>query len=553
MPLRHYASVIRRRKWIILPALVLLPCLTVAYSLHQQRLFQANAKVLLTTQSLSNTLTGTQNTGVLVQAPYLAQTQAQVAEVTTVARRTLKALHLDRSVDYFRGHSSVSANPNAEILTFSVVDHDAHLAAREATEFAMQYILYARKLATASLEQARKGVDKRLAQLVKEKKTVGTLYLDLSNRDQQLSTMEALQGAPASLIQAAGKTVQIQPKTARNAFLGVLLGIVVGLAIAFLREALDTRVRTAQEISERLDLPLLARLPDPGKRLRRDEQLAMLADSRGTAAEAYRMLRTNLEFVRLDRDVRTIMITSAVTQEGKSTTAANLALALARAGQQVALVDLDLRRPFIHHFFDLGEPGLTHVAIGQATLDEALQVVPVREIGAVGAVDALRNGHAPTAENGNGASATNGHHADPWHVLPSSHAGSLHVLTSGPLPPNVGEFVASEALGAIMRELRKRFDTVIVDSPPTLQVGDAMAMSSTIDAVVVVARMNVVRRAMLRELRRQLDTWPSATLGFVVADAQEEDDAYGYGYAYGYEYHYGEGASPELESQPVSP
>jgi tyrosine-protein kinase len=541
VPLRHYASVVRRRKWIILQALVIVPCLAVAYSLHQQRLYQANAKVLLSTQSLSNTLTGTQSLGVQVQAGYLAQTQAQVAEVSAVARHTLKALHLDRSVQYFKSHSAVSANPNAEILTFSVVDHHAPLAAREATEYATQYILYARKLATASLQQARRGVDKQLAQLVKQKKTVGTLYLDLSNRDQQLATMEALQGAPASLIQAAGKTVQVQPKTARNAVLGVLLGIVFGLGLAFLREALDTRVRTAQEISERLGLPLLARLPEPGRRLQRDEQLAMVADPRGVAAEAYRMLRTNLEFVRLDHDVRTIMITSAVTQEGKSTTAANLAVALARAGQQVALVDLDLRRPFIHRFFDLAQPGLTHVAIGQATLEDALRRVPVSDSDT--AALASSNGHSAST-NGHTPVETNGHGPGPWEALLSARGGSLDVLTSGPLPPNVGEFVGSEKLAEILRDLRSRFETVIIDTPPTLQVGDASAMSSMVDAVVVIARMNIVRRAMLRELRRQLDAWPAHKLGFVVADAQEEEEGYGYGYAYGYGYGYGYAERP---------
>src|SRR5205814_1509032 len=136
------------------------------------------------------------------------------------------------------------------------------------------------------------------------------------------------------------------------------------------REALDTRVRSAEEVVERLELPLLARLPEPPRKLRADNRLAMLAEPTGVQAEAFRMLRTNLEFSALGKEIRTIMVTSSVEQEGKSTTVANLAIALARAGQRVVLVDLDLRRPFIDRFFDLDDhAGLTQVAIGHATLE----------------------------------------------------------------------------------------------------------------------------------------------------------------------------------------
>ena len=150
----------------------------------------------------------------------------------------------------------------------------------------------------------------------------------------------------------------------------------LGLGLAFLFEALDTRIRSAAEVARRLGLPLLARIPAPRKKLQRADNLVMVAEPSSGSAEAFRVLRTNLEFARLDSDVRSILVTSAVEPEGKSTTAANLAVALARAGRRVVLVDLDLRRPYVDRFFRLfREPGITDVALGEVSLDEALTTI----------------------------------------------------------------------------------------------------------------------------------------------------------------------------------
>jgi Mrp family chromosome partitioning ATPase len=231
------------------------------------------------------------------------------------------------------------------------------------------------------------------------------------------------------------------------------------------------------------------------------------------------MLRTNLELVRLEHDVKSVMITSAVEQEGKSTSAANLAVALAQSGQDVALVDLDLRRSFLDRFFGLTHRhGVTEVAIGHALLDEALVSVPFRD---------FSNGSPAQTRNGPG----NGHVQI---TSPRSlHGGSLSVLVAGPLPPNPGDFVGSAALAAILQDLRERYDTVLIDTPPMLQVGDAMTLSRSIDALIVVTRMNVVRRPMLSELRRLLDSSPARKLGFLVTGA-DGPEAYGYGGYVGY-------------------
>jgi receptor protein-tyrosine kinase len=299
---------------------------------------------------------------------------------------------------------------------------------------------------------------------------------------------------------------------------------VLGAGLAFLVDTLDTRVRSASEIGGRLNLPLLARIPSPPRKLAREDRLVMLANPTGSQAEAFRMLRTNLDFAQLDSEARTLLVTSAVEKEGKSTTAANLAVALVRAGRRVALVDLDLRRPYLERFFQLPTtPGITDVALGRTQLAEALQRIDLGT--GLGSARSLANGQ----ENGRG------------------EQGVLDVLTSGPIPPDPGEFVGTRRLEQILAELRRDYELVLLDSPPLLRVGDAMTLSTRADGVVVVTRLNLVRRPMLGELKRLLAAAQAPVLGFVVtgADAGKRDDAYGYGYSSGYGYgHESSGGRP---------
>jgi tyrosine-protein kinase len=522
MTLRDYLSTVRRRMWIVVVAALLVTLAAVLFSLHQQKLYQASSQVLLSRQNLANSLTGTQDPSLYVQADRIAQTQADVARVPIVAARALQRLHVRTlTVSQFLADSSVSAAQDADLLTFRVRNGNRVLVRRLAAAYALEYLIYRRQLDTAALQRAREKVSTRIHQLERAHAERSALYGRLVDREEQLATMEALQTSNAAIVQRATKAVQVQPRPVRNGVLGLLLGLIVGIGLAFLWEALDTRVRSSEEIGERLGgLPLLARLGEPERRLRSKNRLAMLADPGGPGAEAFRMLRTNLEFVRLSREARSIMVTSAVEQEGKSTTVANLAVSLARSGQTVALVDLDLRRPWLHRFFDLDGPGVTEVALGHVPLEQALVPIAV--------TDSSRKG---VGKRGNGSGNGSG-----------SIRGLLLVLPAGPIPPDPGEFVGTDALEEILAALRKKADVVLVDAPPVLQVGDALTLSAKVDGVIVVTRMNVVRRHMLGELARLLNQSPAQKLGFVVTAAQEEAHS---GYGYGYEHaRYGYGTRP---------
>jgi polysaccharide biosynthesis transport protein len=507
--LRDYLQVLRRRKWIVLTAVVVVPLAAYMFSTQQQSKYRATAEVLLSRQNLSQSLNGVQDPSLSIQPDRLAQTQADLARVPPVIERTLRAAHADITPAEFAAESNVSAKTDADLLTFQYTHHDAALAARLATEYARQYIAYRAQLDTQALTKARTQVQDRITQLELGGDTKSALYASLVERDQQLQTMQALQTANASLVREAKGASKVQPRPTRNAFLGLMLGLVLGVALAFLREALDTKVRTSDEVARKLGLPILARIPAPPRQLRNANKLAMLADPDGIHAEPFRVLRTNVEFANLEVNAKTMMVTSAVEEEGKSTTVANLAVAFARSGNRTILVDLDLRRPFQHKFFPLGRrPGLTDVALRHVSIDEALAPYPLTD----GPSWSLRN----RLSSGNGTVTI---------------AGRLEVIGTGPLPPNPGEFLGSHVLDEILAQLAGRADLVLIDAAPLLSVGDALSLSAKVGAMLIVARIDRLRRPIMRELQRTLQASRAKPLGLIVT-AADADESYGYGYSY---------------------
>jgi succinoglycan biosynthesis transport protein ExoP len=503
--IRDYARLLLRRKWIVLAALVLVPAVATVLSVRQKPLYKASSQVLLKQGDLAATLSGIQDNSYYLDPTRVAETQIALASTRAVATAVLNRAGVkDHTPGQLLGALGVSAAPNADVLYFSVTDRDPALATRLANAYATQYTISRRELDTASLNTALRDINARIDELNAAGQTA--YAKSLVNKAEQLRTLREIETSNAVVIQRATGAGKVSPRPKRDGLIGLALGLVFGIGLAFLRDALDTRIRSAEEIAERLGLPLLARLPAPPRQLQRADRLVMLDQPTGVQAEAFRMLRTNLDFTNVERGARSIMVTSAIEGEGKSTTVANLALAAARAGRKVALVDLDLRRPYIDRFFELGgKPGLTNVVLGEAALADATARVAI-----------------PGAERNGASAAGNGH---------APVEGFLDVIASGPIPPDPGELVGTAAVSKIFDELTRRYDLVLVDTPPLLQVGDALTLASRVDALMLVARLPGLRRPILKELERVLDTCPGAKLGFVLAGAEVEE-GYGSGYYY---------------------
>ncbi len=499
--LADYLAILNRRKWVIVQTTLIVAVVAYFMSVRQDAVHQAGADVLLSRQNISNAITGVTSPDVYTASDRYAETQAGLARAPEVAERAVATARVDRSAGELLASSDVRPKSNADLLRFTVEDGDPRVATALANAYAEAFTTYKADLDTGQLATARQDIQQRLTELRRGGQAGTDLYDELLNSAQQLRTMELLQTRNLVVKPATGAT-QIAPTPMRNALLGAFLGLLLGLGIAFLWEALDKRVRTEEEIERRLGLSLLSRLPEPARKLQNQGRLAMIDAPSDVYAEAVRRLRTNLEFANVDHGARTIMITSAVEREGKSTTIANLAVAVARSGGNVALVDLDLRQPTIASYFSAeARPGITDVALGRAELDDAL--VSVRLPVPLSA-----------SPSGNGGGAL----------------GRLRVLGAGPLPANPGEFVGTQTLARVLEQLRSDHDLVLIDAPPVLAVGDAMTLSSRVDGILVVTRLGTVDRRMLAELSRELDASPAGKLGFVVTGVEL---AGGYGYGYG--------------------
>jgi capsular exopolysaccharide synthesis family protein len=291
------------------------------------------------------------------------------------------------------------------------------------------------------------------------------------------------------------------PNLAINLGVGAVLGLIVGIGAAILRSTLDTRVHGRHDVESLTDVPILGGTtydPESTK-----YPLIVHTDPRSPRAESFRALRTNLRFVNVDSNNRSFVITSSIPGEGKTTTTANLALALAESGARVVLIDADLRIPKLAEYMALeGSVGLTDVLIGRAALADVLQ------------------------KWGN---------------------NDLFVLPAGQVPPNPSELLGSEAMISLLAALNEQVDYVLLDSPPLLPVTDAAVLSTLTAGAIVVAAAGRVKKSELSAAIRNLNQTKSRVIGVVLTMLPSKGpDSYG-GTEYSY---YGGGISEPVDSTP---
>jgi capsular exopolysaccharide synthesis family protein len=297
----------------------------------------------------------------------------------------------------------------------------------------------------------------------------------------------------------------VRPKPIENLFVGLLLGLGTGIALAFAIEALDNTLKTQADVEQFLGVSVLGLVPiigatpggeavERGDNLR-ERDLGVFLDPKSVAAECCRSIRTNILFMSPDRPLRTMVVTSPSPQEGKTTTAINLGVTMAEAGGRVLIVDTDMRRPRLHRSFGVpNQTGISTVIVGKATLEEAIKRTDVP---------------------------------------------NLDVLTCGPVPPNPSELLHTQRFVSVLRDCAKLYDRVILDSPPTSAVTDPAVLGNLTDGVVMVVKAGETTREAAMHARRQLASAKARLFGVVVNAIDFSNPAYGYEYYYRNYYRYG--------------
>lgn len=463
--------IVRRRKWIFLQALVLIPLIALALSLTQEKQYTAEAKLLFRASPLGS-IADPSDENAFIDPAREAATNDQLVTLPVVAERALELLERDgiTGVDVLSS-VAVDSGGEADIATISATTPTPALSAQVADAYGEAYIDFRRESNQDQLEGAIRLIEDSIAELSEEE-----LALDegqeLLNSLDELETAQQLQAGGAELVQRAGvPTSPSSPKTTRNVLLGILLGGAVGLALAALFERIDSRIRTEEELEGLFGLPILARIPRSrslaGGWLRGKGQMLTTPE-----LEAFRTLRVNLNFFDVDGASRSVLITSPEPGDGKSTVARHLAMTMAEMGDDVVLVEADLHKgpPMTAQG---GVPGLSSVLAGMP-LEQALLAIE------------------------------------------SSDGGrTVTLLPSGAVPPNPSELLESERMAVVIEQLGAEFDWVLIDSPAMRVVSDALTLVPIVGAIIVVSGLGTATRDGARNFMKQLSIVEAEPTGVV--------------------------------------
>ena len=449
MNLQDFVKVLLAR-WVTVAVTTVVAVLgAVALTLLTTPLYQASTRLFVSTSAGSSVAE-------IYQGNRFSQERvtsyAELLKGQTLAQRTIDKLGLDMSAGQLQESVKASARGNTVLINVAVLDQSPVKARDIANTLSDEFVVMVRELETPE-EGASPG-----SRVVVEQR-------------------------------ASIPDHPVLPNTSRNIAMGLAVGVVLGIGLVVLRDLLDNTVKDRSTLEEITGAGVVGSIPlDKDRR----KQAAISFDRENSGiAEAFRKLRTNLQFVAVDHPPRVIVFTSSIPSEGKSTTAINTALALAEAHHNVLLVDGDLRRPVLHKYLGLvGPVGFSTVLSGGATLDQALQ---------------------------------------------KTRFQGLTVLTSGAIPPNPSELLGSLSAKRLLDELRSQFDYVIVDSTPLLAVTDAAILAAAADGVLIMARFGNIKREQLTHAVSNLVDVGAPLLGAVftmVPMGGRSADSYSYSYSY---------------------
>lgn len=506
--MRDYLQVLRRRRGVVAVAALVVLATALFSSFLQTPVYQGTAQVLLqprSTESLFDPNSGQRN-----DPARAVDTEIQVLKSQPVreAVRTELGIGADPTV-------TVTPVGQTDVIEVKAQSTDPARAAAVSNSYAQHYIDFRRKQAVNDLLAAGREVQVQVVKLQTQIDALpvansagGVNTANAARRDvllqqqalfkqklDQLQVDAALKTGGAQLVtEAPVPTSPIKPTPKRTGVVALVVGLMFGVGLAFLFEYLDDSIKTKDDVARATGvIPIIGLIPAVGTWKDRSNPLVVsLTEPKSPVSEAYRSLRTSIQFIGLDRPLRTLQVTSPSASEGKSTTIANLAVALAQAGQRVVIVCCDLRRPRIHEFFGLSnDVGFTSVLLGQTPVSAALQAVPDQD--------------------------------------------RLFLLASGPVPPNPSELLSGRRTVEVLTALQTEADVVLVDCPPALPVTDAAVLSSRVDATLLVATAGLTTRKELHRALELLQQVDAPIIGTVLNGVNEENSyGYtGYGYVYG--------------------
>jgi capsular exopolysaccharide synthesis family protein len=468
-----------------------------ALSLTATKQYSASAGLLFRDPGFDQKLFGT---------TFLAPNKDPAREAATNVKLVSLDIVAERTAPSFPGLTAAKisskvraeAEGQSDVVSVTATDHDPVRARRLANAFAREYIAYRRDSDRAKIREAQALVQQRIATLTPQQR-LNAEGRSLSGRSDQLQVLASLQTGNAELVQlATTPTSPSSPKVTRNLIIAAALGLLIGICVTLLFHRLDRRLRDPDELEEAFGLPVIGAIPRSTAFAR--SKTHFVADEIDIAhgeAEAFRLLRARMRYFNVDREVRTVLVVSAVPADGKTTVAVHLAAAAASSGAKALLLEADLRRPTVsQRVGSTPSVGLAEVLTHGAQLSEVVREISIR-----------------------------GSSADPA----ADHA-SFELITAGFPPPNPHELIESKRMAELLEELSSDYDLVVIDTPPLLSVSDAIPLIGRVDGVLIVSRLGATTSDAARRLASELKGLNAPVLGIVANGLRSRAQAYYYGY-----------------------
>jgi capsular exopolysaccharide synthesis family protein len=482
-----------RHRLLMLLCMVLIPTAVYLWSASKPTLYQSSALIQVQAQQVDTSLFATP-----AQTSEEALNAAARLTKTGAVARVAAGFLRPRPTNPGALLPQITTKPDldSKFITITATDTDPARAAAVANAFAEAVRTTRAAKARKQIDPAVQGLQTDLAQLDPNDPSDRVQRLQLSQQLQRLRAIRAAQGNNAQVVEPAGVSAKpVSPHPVRNALLALVLSVFVGVALVFVVDGLDRRIRNVDELEDISGVPLLGIVPLPNTE----------GYKRLEAVEAFRMLRASLTYFNIDRQLNMVVVSSPLKGDGKTTVATNLAKAIARTGKDVIVLDADLHQSQVASRFEKSsEAGLASVLVGESTLEDELLDVELED-------------------------------------------ARVRILSGGPRPPNPSELLASQEMKELLSRLSSMTDLVIVDTPPTLQVSDAIPLFERASGVVMIARLGKTTRDAMRRMVSVIETSGGTPLG-VVATGSKASGLYGYGayggYGWGYGYkHYGDASS----------